>query len=575
MKWAIGLTDISRRPPVKVRCGSDDLKAGERVLIVLSPSMLEVAVRSKIGISSAASRVLNPETWTTAWENRLTLLDDDLRELLSQVGARGSSRAEVYYTSPDSFIDVHSLPAHGETAMRAATLALADRVTLDLAKDPSAVVEIGRDFSRNTPNTHMLLAVDKDENCQSVAVWVERCGAIPAQITPMSAVVSKYLVTRSLDHADESEPYAVIYVGEHHSTIAGSGGGRLRFVRTFAMGFGMLVDAYCRGAFETERITAVERADARRALFGAGLPTSPTDLLPIGKKARASAIMPLIQPVIQRFLVETRQTLRFGFGETTLQRVRFELIGPGSRVPGFAEALSMGLEIEVITPDAKQDLSQTNVYSEDGDMHLVGAGDPCPVNLVPSIFILRKRRRRLGMSMRVGAVAAAALLAADAATTYQETRGVEAQLRSNEPILERVAIDRTNWERAAELSAELVDVRSKLVDLIGERTNWELVLREIGRASRPPIRLTHIQGAAERESIVLTIRGFAFDRDGATGSDALSAYLERLNESAVTSRVAMGTTQRAEIEGQTGIKFVIEARVVALPLAGADLGRTP
>jgi len=208
-------------------------------------------------------------------------------------------------------------------------------------------------------------------------------------------------------------------------------------------------------------------------------------------------------------------------------------------------------------------------------MHLASTAESCRVNLVPSTYHRRKRRRRLGMSMRVGAVLAASVLAADAVTTFHQIRGVEDELRSNEPILEQIAGERADWEQAALLSGELADARGKLVEMIGDRTNWEFVFREIGRASTHPIRLTQIQGAADAESIVLTIRGFAFNQEGATGSDALGAYVERLNESVATSRVAMGTTQRAEIDGQTGIKFVIEARVISLPLASVDLGRTP
>jgi len=101
------------------------------------------------------------------------------------------------------------------------------------------------------------------------------------------------------------------------------------------------------------------------------------------------------------------------------------------------------------------------------------------------------------------------------------------------------------------------------------------VLQEIGRQTTYPVRLTEIQARIDQGDVVITIKGFAFDTDGRSGSDVLGGYIDRLTQSPVTSLVSIGSTQRAEIDAKPGVKFALDAAVVCVPLAAADLEATP
>ena len=527
---------------------------------------------SPMGVSASASAALDPGQWESIWQNWLTPLDDALRELLNRVGARGRFRTRVFYTSPEAFADVHTVPGTGDTALHAAELALRDRVRFDAEENPLSVCLITRDGTGNG-RSHALLAADTDEHCESVASWVERCGGKVVQLTPLTALVLNALVRDACADNDEV-PRVRAFVGEHESAFVGSEGGHIIFVRTANIGYGLLGEAYCRGA-ATEKGRDIDRTDAMIALFDIGLPESASEVLPIAGGVHGSSILPHIQPVVQRFYVELRQTLRFGFGETNLQRVRVEFSGPGAMVPNLVKCLGEQLGLEITGLPATEHFDPTMACGPHGALHLASSVSPTGISLLPTSVLDSRRRSRLGASLRLGAAAALAIVVGDTAVTWKQTTDLRATMRANEPRLAHIALEEDRWEQAVALNDELVGNKQALVEAVGERADWLVVLQEIGRQTTFPVRLTEIQARIEDRDVVITIRGFAFDSEARSGSDVLGEYIDRLTRSPVTSLVSIGSTQRAEIDARPGVKFSLDAAVIGVPLASADLGVSP
>jgi len=543
-----------------------------RVHISLTPTMLEVAVISSMGVSASAGAPLDPDQWDSSWQNWLTPLDDTLRELLNRVGARGRFRTRVFYTSPDAFAEVHTVPGTGDTALHAAELALRDRVPFDADENPLSVCPIARDGAGHG-RSHALLVADTDEHCESVVSWVERCGGKVIQLAPISALVLNALVREACSDRDEA-PRVRAFVGEHEFTLVGSEGGHVLFVRTASIGYGLLGEAFCRGA-TTQTAREIDRTEAMIALFDCGLPESPSEVIPLGSGVGGSSILPHIQPVLQRFYVELRQTLRFGFGETNLQRVRVELKGPGALIPSFITNLGEQLGIEITGLPATERFDPTMACGTHGTLHLATCVSPTEVSLIPTAVLDRRRRSRLGASLRLGAAAALVIVAGDTAYTWKQTTDIRAAMDDNHARIAHVELEQARWEEAVGLSTELVATKQALVDALGERADWFAVLQEIGRQTTYPVRLTEIQARIDQGDVVITIKGFAFDTDGRSGSDVLGGYIDRLTQSPVTSLVSIGSTQRAEIDAKPGVKFALDAAVVCVPLAAADLEATP
>ena len=54
-----------------------------------------------------------------------------------------------------------------------------------------------------------------------------------------------------------------------------------------------------------------------------------------------------MQPIIQRYMIETRQTVRFGMGENDIPRTTLILAGPGTKIPNLASLFENQLEFAV------------------------------------------------------------------------------------------------------------------------------------------------------------------------------------------------------------------------------------
>src|SRR5262249_38213525 len=128
---------------------------------------------------------------------------------------------------------------------------------------------------------------------------------------------------------------AGFYFGEHSSVLAAMMNGRLCFVRTLGLGVDALVDALTRPIRVRQgpegfrpRVT-LERGAARDLLLAMGVP-GPDVVVDPQRGIDGSAVLPLLQPVVQRICIEVKQSLRFGMEEAAGKApVRLTIVGPG------------------------------------------------------------------------------------------------------------------------------------------------------------------------------------------------------------------------------------------------------
>jgi hypothetical protein len=240
-----------------------------------------------------------------AWEQGLCPLDDALRGALRSIGARPGASARVVYHSPRVMSEVFVAPTTGPAAMQAARMHLSQSLP-DAGQGWSThihpIVQLVQPGAAK--RQVLILSADTATNQNILAQWLTRCGIRPASIAPSRAIL--------LEHAMRAEqrdagPVVNIHFDEHAMTLCGWVDHRLVFARCADVGYALIIDALKRAA-RSNNGELPPRDYAARLLFSAGIPVR-GQLLDPSRSLTADAVMPLVQPALQRCIIEVRQTL--------------------------------------------------------------------------------------------------------------------------------------------------------------------------------------------------------------------------------------------------------------------------
>lgn|GEM_PF-1370320 len=531
--------------------------------IGLSPTRLEVVVASDRAVVRAAAVELDPTEWEGYWADGLMPLDALLASLMKRVGARRGARAMLYHDGPDATAMLASCPAAGDAALRAARLQAVEALPYPAFGNPVSCSILDRDASGDPPRTHVLAAADRDDRAQSLYGLLVRAGCRPVLIAPMEAPLIAAAARAALDESCRPNDVHML-LGERHTVISAGNGGSLRCLRSFDLGCDLLLEALVRAFHPVGHAappTTGERERAREFLHTRGIP-DPDGVIDASSGLRGSAVLPLLQPIIQRYVVETRQTIRFGMSHSDLSRVRLVLSGPGGRIPRLAELLSNHLDAEA-------------VVSEDAPKYEPGACSaslracverPLPaLNLLPLSAEARRVGGVLAVGVRAGGVAAGLLLAADGARIAHHRAALDRLMHANAPIIESIDRAAEIDQRAAELAARLADAEASLAATLGEYPDWFATLRQLAAVASEDVRLLEVTGDVGREGPALTVRGIALAGTGAEGQEPLSRYLEALAASPLTRSVQLTSTRNTVLDEAPARSFVLRAQMHGLP----------
>lgn len=543
------------------------------ILISLSPTSLRIGVI--VGNQVArVERVAVEARSDDAWKAGLRPLDDALRTALSAVGARPGSSALIVYHGPRSVAEVFSVPGSGSAAASAVELYLHQNLPnaasnwlmeyhllADGTSDSHDQIA-GAGGARTTALTYADAADDADV----LAGWVRRAGlevegVLPAKAAMLRAGLRVPEVCK-LDPPDAA-PRVFINLGEHAMTLTAWQGKRLLLARCADVGYSLLVDAILRSAKLLPKSELFTREHATRTLFAGGLPQRGQVVDP-GIQLSGDAVLPLMQPAMQRYVVETRQTLRFGMLESDAARASVQLIGPGAGIPGLAEALGVALDLHVQVSEGAAKPGESIGEEHVGDLGLALELRSQTGWFVPGSVRVLRTSRSMGRSVRVGAAVALLTLCGLAGRAYVGERSMRpaiAQLRAEADAIDaEVRATIAAQQKARDLAA-IVSITDQA---IGVRTNWRATLAMLSRAMPAGVELIDVAGDFRSADVVgrpaLTIRGrVAGGPEDSTSRlrDALSA-----NPMVASARVV---SSRVDAEGEREFTIIIELQGVKTP----------
>ena len=534
-----------------------------RLCIGLSPTRLEVAVVSGRAVVRSAVVELDPTEWEGYWADGLMPLDSVLATILKRLGARRGMRATLYHDGPDAAAMLASCPVTGDAALRAARMQIVEALPYPPSGNPVSCSIVGRDASGDPPRTHVLTAADRDDRAQSLYGFLVRAGCRPVVIAPMEAPLIAAAARAALDESRGPDDVLML-IGERHTVISAGNGGNLRYLRSFDLGCDLMHEAVVRAfhpAGHAAPPTTGERERAREFLHTRGIP-KPGDVIDASSGLRGSTLLPLLQPIIQRYVVETRQTIRFGMSHSDLSKVRLVLSGPGGRIPRLAELLSNHLDVEaVVSEDAPTYESGSCSASLRACVEHTLPG----LNVLPMSAEVRRIAGVLAVGVRAGGVVAGLLLAADGARIAHDRAAIDRAMHANAPIIESIDLAAGIDRRASELAARLADAEASLAATLGEYPDWFAMLHQIAAVASDDVRLLEVTGDVGREGPAVTIRGIALAGEGTEGPEPLSRYLEVLAASPLTRSVQLASTRNTVLDDAPARSFVLRAQLHGLP----------
>lgn len=546
---------------------------GKRVYVEVSPSRLEVVA---VTGGSAASRMEHPATvdWNAQWPGVLAGLDGPLARMVGELGATGCP-ATIVYSGPTATAGVFPCPAiAGKAAVdQAARLALTGLCSFPLDDNASQVVSLRTDASQKqtdgtqTPvQTHTLGVADTDASAEAVAQWASRAGLTVERLVPAEAAGMIAALRAAEAVAAGGEVRAALFFGEHASVLAAVHGERLSFVRSLGVGTESLVDALIRpirprGSAEdgTSRSPITLDRDAARVLLEAsGIPAA-DQVIDKQRGIEGAAVLPLLQPVLQRVAIEVKQSLRFGIEEAAKSPVRLVVIGPGATIPRLSEivARQCGLETAATGPGPVGDAGCGLIAG------LRRAADVAP-GILPRSLERAGMLRLVRHGVWAGLAASVCLVAWDAYSVRSALGREQARLEQ----LQRQAAPMTNstpMQEQAQAARDRVSAfDEKIREQMGEWVDWSAVLALLGERTPESVRLTGLElSAASGASCKLS--GYVDSASAMEAASVIGGYMTALGAAPVVRSVDLGTTQHVRRENKDVQQFELSINLIGLP----------
>ncbi len=528
------------------------------------------------GSAVVASRTeaLTPQMWSEPWPAVLRSTQARLNAMVKELGAEGAD-ATLLYTSPDATAGLYSCPrtAGRIGAQLAARLALGEAASFPLdhnpfdlvvfAKDVASRTGRGADGQRHVDAVHTLGVADTDANTQALAQWLTVAGLLPAALYP---AVLPGIVTacRTALRASRDGVCVVYALGEHVSVLAAASGGSLRFVRQLAIGVETMVEALSREIRpKNPELPPVrlERDEARVLLLSSGIPERGA-IFDEARGIAAESILPLIQPVLQRCVVETKQSLRFGLSETERADARLVTIGPGAAVPRLASVIAeqIGLAVDLESGGA------STVAGAPAGLGSLLLAEPMRVRLLPRELQSASSARRIKRGVLVGFAAASLAVAADAVLTridlsakHRDLNNLRVRLGAADPMIAMNA-------RLVGMKAGVLRAEAGINTAFGAVAEWDTVLQVLAGMVPPSIKLGDIALQFETGEPVCRISGHVFPDEAASSSVILKGFVDSISALPIVRTCRLGGTHRADETIGGGQRFELSFAIIGLPL---------
>ena len=474
------------------------------ILIDIAPERLIVSVPAKGAAPTRHRCELDPAEWEHTWAESLRSLDLPLRNAVAALNVAGAP-AYVLCRTPGAAADVVGVPTAGRAAELAARLALVDSASLNAMLDPIDAFPLGADIATDSPQTHVLACGMRAAEARMLCALLDRANVQPVAIMPADAPAMARAVADALTAHDGCQ--ARLHLDEHSTVLAASENGKLIFVRTIDVGIEAIVESLARAFPADDR--AASCAKARETLERVGIP-SPNVIADVERGLTGEDLLPLIQPVLQRLIIETKQSFRFALDDAQRESLQVFLSGAGAGLARLDALIGEQLDQKVTCDGHSRSLATLT------------PADLPDICLMPQERMMRRLTQRVGRSFAAGVFIACALLSGEAMLTHADASSVEQQFKSLRPTLKDAELTEEQRQHDRQIAQAMVAVERNIDDNVAGPVRWRQSLAALIALAPEGVAIATVDAAQRREGMTLVLRG------AATSASEVTIYAEAL-----------------------------------------------
>lgn len=531
-----------------------------RVILEISPSRLELAAVRGRHVQAWSVVRFERSAWPNDFEATIAGYAAPLAEFVTQHGLMGCEALVICRTASGvvqtSTAGRNVVAASAEAAAR---LAVSTSIETGCEPEDAEAVCIFQD-SGAAGQRHMLAYGDSDQSLQVIETLLDRCELRPAGVIPLDAVASVEAV--KLLQESTVGATAALWIGDHSSVLAVGIDGNTRFVRPVGVGIETLVDALTRPlrrSGESNASICLPRPEARRLLTQIGFP-APNEEIPGLEGFNGEAVLPLLQPLVQRIGLEVKQSLRYATAAENRSTVAIRVRGPGATIRGLADAIarSTGMTAEAAAAAPSTDSS-------------VCGGIEASVRLgaLPPLCTRVARGERSSRRVRQAVLAGVAAALCFIGYEWVETSTQIHQLRTQGEAARQVQAQRQQLadalERALRDMQTLQGVRERVLHSVGNGADPAGFLAGLGAAMPQDIRLSGVEMQSEAQGPRATVRGKLALRPGLDAGGAIRTFVSSLSELPIVSQARLGRSARVTENGKLHQSFEVNLELTPLP----------
>jgi hypothetical protein len=501
-----------------------------RMIVSLTPTRLRGAIVRSGRVLRAEEVELDPTQTGSAWDQGLVSLDQPLRQLLMRLSTgRSTPSITLIYQGARTIAQVHKIPGAPDDARRAALLKVRDAHGQGCLSE-AAVIATSRE-----PGSSMVLSLtDRDQDAAKIFAWISRCDGRLEAIVPEASMV----IRSAVDGVMSSQTIqACCFIGPYWSAIACGSTEGLVLVRGFEFGYRNLSDVFQRAM--SDGASPSDPNAGESALFQHGLPFKASKIDP----ELGARVLPLVAPVLQRFCVEIKQTLRFGVPSDLLPSTII-IDGPGAAIAHMAPALTEAINMHV-RPAPGAELSRPLEPFGPGTIEMDWFTKPSRgIRMIPAAAIEQRGLDLVNRGLLVGVVAGAAMLGLEFASIRAADQILDPQFERHESALAELSREEDIRERLGGLAERAAAYARPVVEASAPPIDWRGALTMVAEASNGMIQIDELDARATPSGGELRLRGTAEAATDAEASDAVAAILQRFQLSELVAEVQLGSTSR-------------------------------
>jgi len=501
-----------------------------------------------------------------AWAKTVRRSAVSLRALVQELGVSGLD-AVVLYRSPTQSVDMSGFAVRASAqAVDAATLGCADSLPYSTMSAICEATIVGRDAQGEPRQTHVVVAAEREDIAEAIVHLVQDAGLQFISATPLDAAVIAQFVG---DELREKARHGALYIGEHTSFFVVVSGGRLLFSRRIDLGIESLVSSLTGTITIPGRAAAIDLTsdEARAILLEYGIPDRDT-VINEEQGMTGAQVVPVLQPALQRFVVELRQSIRFGLDEQDRADLALKVTGPGSTLPGLSRLIGRELSIET-EPDPG--------YANAGDWFKPGAstGERADatrdhavlrrLNLMPRELARMRRNGRLRRWLLTGTAAALVGVGVDGFLTHSKLAGARLQAGAYTATLSELKTLEQTRSKLAEVIIARDTLEKTIAETLGPSVDYHACVRELSRITPSSIRFLRLDFNSSNDTTTGSLSGYAFSTAAGVDTTDLSAFIDRLEESPLFDGVTLGNVHKGTVGDRDGQRFQATFEAVSVP----------